>query len=132
MGHYLSDRKWKLESTTFPEQGSFKKNTGMEYFSDTLGMSSHLYFLEAYEPGREDDPDRWIPKGLFYDLMDDAQEATVKSGVTDLVSGYAPVMVYNAMGPDVGGIVDLKLRLLKNNQDWQRDGVMKLFAAYGY
>lgn len=132
MGHYLSDKKWKLESTGFPEQGSFKLNKDMEYFNDTLGLSSHIYFLEAYEPGRDVDPDRWIPKGLFYDLMDDEAEITPKSGIKDEVSGYTPAMIYHAMYPDQGGITDLKTRLLKENKDRQRDAVLRLFASYGY
>jgi hypothetical protein len=132
MGHYLSDKKWKLESTAFPEQGSFRENKDMEYFADTLGMSSHIFFLEAYEPGRLKDPDRWVPKGLFWDLIDEPSEKSPNSGIVDDVSGFTPSQLYHALRPDVGGIVDFKKRLLEENQNEQHDRVMDLFAQYGY
>jgi hypothetical protein len=133
MGHYLSDKKWKLKSTSFPEQGSFNLRQNFLYFSSQNGISSHIYFLESYNPRRSIDPDRWIPKGLFYDLCDSSGEKYPDaSGIYDDVSGFTIEQLYKAMRPDVESIIDFKYQLLKANKDNQHAAVMKLFAQYGY
>ncbi len=133
MGHYLADKKWKLKSTSFPEQGNFNLSQHFLYFSNQNGISSHQYFLESYNPRRATDPDRWIPKGLFYDLCDPPLEKyTDASGIIDKVNGFTVEQLYHAMQPEVETITDFKYRLLKENRDYQYVEVLKLFAAYGY
>jgi hypothetical protein len=133
MGHYLSDKKWKLKSTSFPEQGNFILGQNFLHFSTQNGMSSHYNFLESYNPERSLDPDRWIPKGLFYDLCDSAEEKfPFANQITDEVSGYKVEYIYKAMKPEIENILDFKYRLLKENNDHQHAAVLKLFAEYGY
>ncbi len=45
-GHYLADKKWGLQSTTFPEQGT-KISTfeNVLYFSNSSSFGSHRNFL---------------------------------------------------------------------------------------
>ena len=133
MGHYLSDKKWKLKSTSFPEQGNFNLRQNFLYFSSQNAISSHICFLESYNPRRSIDPDRWIPKGLFYDLCDSAGEAFPDaSKINDNVSGFTVEQLYKAMQPEVESIIDFKYQLLKVNKDNQHAAVLKLFAEYGY
>ena len=133
MGHYLSDKKWKLKSTSFPEQGNFILGKNFLEFSTQNGMSSHCHFLESYNPRRMGDPDRWIPKGIFYDLCDsDGEKFPDASQITDEVSGYKVEHIFKAMRPDVESILEFKFRLLEENNDHQHALVLKLFAQYGY
>jgi len=133
MGHYLSDKKWKLKSSPFPEQGDFTLGKNFLQFANQNGLSSHSCFLESHNPRRREDPDRWIPKGLFYDLCDSVEEKfPVASQITDEVSGYKVEQLYKAMQPEVESILDFKYRLLKDNNDHQHTAVMRLFAGYGY
>ena len=75
MGQYLANKKWGLECTTFPEQGTDISNfVNVLYFSAGGGKSSKENFLEDFEPGRDVtlDPNRWLAKGIFYDMNDPA------------------------------------------------------------
>jgi len=79
------------------------------------------------------DPDRWIPKGIFYDLCDsDGEKFPDASQITDEVSGYKVEHIFKAMRPDVESILEFKFRLLEENNDHQHALVLKLFAQYGY
>jgi hypothetical protein len=133
MGHYLSDKKWALKSTRFPEEGNFILKQNFMYFSSQNGISSHICFLESYNPRRAEDPDRWIPKGLFYDLCDSAGETFPDaSGIIDNVNSFKVEQIYKAMTPEVESIIDFKYQLLKANHDYQHAAVMTLFSEYGY
>ena len=51
MGQYLANKKWGMECTTFPEQGSDISNfVNVLYFSAGGGKSSKENFLEDFNP----------------------------------------------------------------------------------
>jgi hypothetical protein len=131
MGHLLADRKWGMGSTEFPEQGDFDTNQFMLQFSPLAGESSHIHFLESYDPRRTQDPNRWIPKGLFYDLSDPGTEPT-ESGITDNVSGYQCKQFFAALASGAKDINEFKLTLLSQNHNYEREEVIRLFSEYGY
>ena len=72
MGHFLANKKWGIECTTFPEQGTDNGNFLFTIDFSAGGVkSSKENFLENFEPGRDItlDPNRWLAKGLFYDMI---------------------------------------------------------------
>ena len=72
MGQYLANKKWGLEFTTFPEQGTDICNfIDVLYHSAGGGKSSEVNFLEDFAPNRDInyDPNRWLAKRLFYDMI---------------------------------------------------------------
>ena len=131
MGHLLADKKWGMSSMTFPEQGDFDTNQFMLQFSPFAGEGSHIHFLESYDPHRAEDPNRWIPKGLFYDLSDAGIEPA-ESGIRDQVSGYTCKQFFGAMATGAKDINEFKLMLLSQNHNYEREEVDHLFDEYGY
>jgi len=131
MGHLLADKKWGMSSTSFPEQGDFDTNRFMLEFSNTTGNSSHQNFLETYDPFKIDDPNHWIPKGLFYDLTDSGTEP-LQSRVVDEVSGFQCKHLFTALHSGAADINEYKLALLRENHNYMRDQVINLFHQYGY
>jgi len=135
MGHYLSDKKWGLQSTTLPEQGTdIKEHENVLFFSNGGGYSSHTNFLEEYSPTRPVslDPNRWIPKGLMNDLMDGGVESLRSNIPFDHVSGYTNAQFYNALTTDVGGMFTYRDKLLQQNNYNQQNEVTQIFSEYGY
>ena len=132
MGHFLADMKWGKESMPFPEQGSFKKNKDLLTFSSVGEMSSHIHFIEAFDPIRREDPDRWIPKGLFWDFIDGPFETFPESQVVDHVSGLTPAQLFRVMTPDVKSMLDYKTSLTRWYGKDQKDEIVTLMAGYGY
>lgn len=132
LGHFMADREWGMESTAFPEQGSFKKNSDLLTFESVGEMSSHAHFLEAFAPARKEDPDRWIPKGLFWDLMDGPTESFQDSHVVDQVSGLTPEQMFRMLTPDVKSMLDYKTSLLRWYGKGQKAEIIDLLRYYGY
>ena len=70
-----------MQCTTFPEQCSDISNfVNVLYFSASTGKSSKENFLEDFNPNRDVtlDPNRWLAKGLFYEMMDLGLESLTK------------------------------------------------------
>lgn len=136
MGHYLADKKWGLQCTTFPEQGSDNKNfTNTLLFMNGGGYSSQHNFLEKFNPNRNNslDPNAWIPKGLMNDLMDGGIEDPQSTiDIYDNVSGYTNAQFFNALTTDVGGMFSYRDKLLQQNNNNQASAVNILFQRYGY
>lgn len=132
MGHYLADKKWGLQSTSFPEQGNLQTRENLLYFSCEKGFSSHIRFIESYDPHRFIDYNYWIPKGLFYDLMDPDHEIFPGNAIRDNVSGFTCRQIFEAMEKDVQGMEGYKQRLLKKNPFNAEVAVIDLFRQYGY
>jgi len=120
----------------FPEQGSDISNfVNVIYCSAGVGKSSKENFLENFNPDRNItlDPNRWLAKGLFYDLMDSGIEPTPQSTIQfDNVSGYTNAQFYNALLSDVNNMQDYKNKLLLQNNNNQHLDVIQLFSQYGY
>ncbi|MEO8822887.1 MAG: hypothetical protein ABI366_04870 [Ginsengibacter sp.] len=59
---------------------------GIFYYPNGINHT-HIDVLENFNPNLTSDPFKWIPKGLFYDLFDPANEIRPTTGpVTDAVS----------------------------------------------
>ena len=136
MGHYLANKKWGLECTKFPEQGSNISNfINTIDFSAGGGKSSKENFLEEFNPNRPInlDPNRWLAKGLFFDMMDGGIEPTPQSTIQfDNVSGYTNAQFYNALLNDVNSLQEYRNKLLQQNNNNQQSNVIQLFSQYGY
>jgi hypothetical protein len=134
-GHYLSDKKWGLQCTTFPEQGtdigSFQ-NTLL--FTNANGYSSQHNFLEEFNPNRDLslDPNRWLPKGLFNDMMDQAGNEPPQSSIIDNVTGFTNQQFFQALLSNVNSIPDYKAKLLQQNGNSQQTQIDELFSQYGF
>ncbi len=132
LGHYMADKKWGLQSTLFPEHGNLKTNENLLYYVTENNISSHIYFLESYNPFRTIDQNYWIPKGLFYDLYDPAIEVFNGNHIVDEVSGIKCSQMFGAMAKDVYGIDEYKKRLIARCGPEEKVTVQDLFRQYGY
>ena len=126
MGHFLSDRTYGTNADNLVEQGIFYQNN-----NPVAGLSSHLNLLEDFSPFRNNDPFRWIPQGLFYDLRDSRNEPG--NPVFDQVSGYTNQQMFNAFQSTINTLQDYRVRLLQlNNNNNNPTFVINLFNQYGY
>lgn len=131
MGQTITDRAHGFASTGFVGQRT------VSYFNDIPipGLSSHLNYLEDFSPFRTIDPFRWIPDGLYYDLIDDRNDQLVPNPrvlINDAVSGYTNQQMFNALDADVKSLQQFRIRLLQQNSNNQAAQVTQLFGAYGY
>ena len=134
MGHYLANKKWGLQSTTFPEQGTDIKSWGPNVlmFSNSSTFSSHQNFLEQYNPNYNRDANRWIPKGLFNDMMDNGTEPYLLNGIIDNVHGFTNQQFYKALLPTIDNLTQYKNKFLQQNGYQQQAQINQLFQQYGY
>jgi hypothetical protein len=94
------------------------------------GLSSHLNALEDYDPiNRPNDPFRWIPEGIYYDMFDVRNENVP---VFDAVSNYTNQQLFQSLGPNVKSMPQYRNRLLLDNGNNQQNQVIQLFLNYGY
>ena len=134
-GHYLADLKWGSQCTTFPEQGTDIGNfENTLLFSNGGGYSSQHNFLENYNPKRELflDPNRWLPKGIFNDMMDPTGNEPPQSQIVDNISGFTNQQFYQALQNDVNSMSDYKARFLQQNNYLQQTQINELFNEYGF
>ncbi len=132
IGHLFTDKEYGLQSTAFPEQGLIDENRDVLLFSNQSEFSSHIHFLESYNPNRKLDPSYWIPKGLFYDLMDPDIELFSNPAVIDKVSGYSCGQIFSVMNKDVKNIQDFKTAFIARYGGRQAKVIEDLFQQYGY
>ena len=95
------------------------------------GRSSKENFLEDFNPGRIIDPNRWLAKGLFYDMIDGGLESTT-STIVDNVSGFTNQQFYQALQNDVNSMSDYKAKFLQQNNFSQQTQINELFTEYDY
>ena len=93
------------------------------------GLNAHINALEDFDPIRTIYPFRWIPSGLYYDLIDTRNEAVP---VVDNVSGYTNQQIFSALQSDVTSITQFRNQLLQNSGNNQQSQVNTLFTSYGY
>ncbi len=130
MGHVFTNRKYGVMSPQFNEQGIGYINN-----SPVQGLASNLNLLEDFSPLRTNDPFRWIPQGLFYDLVDDRNDFAATANPLhpgDLVTGYTNQQLFNAIDDDVTTIPVYRQRLLLENNNNQAANVNALFGFYNY
>ena len=109
---------------------------GITYHNNSLiAGSSHINYLEDFSPFRTYDPFHWIPDGLYYDLIDDRNDAfavPLRVDIDDAVNGYTNRQFFNALEPDIQSIPAFRERLLQQNGNNQVTAVTQLFNRYGY
>jgi len=88
-----------------------------------------LIALENYDPHLPNYPFNWIPKGLFYDMMDNRNE---NNPVVDGVLGYTNQQFFNAFGSGITALAAYRQNLLQLNGNNQAAQVTNLFQQYGY
>lgn len=129
MGHFLSDQQYLLQSSQVIEQGIGYTNN-----NPVNGLSSHLNLLEDFNPNRTNDPFRWIPQGLMYDLMDDRNDNNAvprRVPLDDQVNGYTIEQLFNALQADVTTLQAYHTRLISQTNN-NPAGVNIIFTFYGY
>ena len=130
MGHVLTNRKYGAISPQFNEQGIWYSNGLPE-----PTLNSNLNLLEDFSPNRTNDPFRWIPQGLFYDLFDDRNDRALTGNIllpVDNVLNYTNQQFFNAIDGDIITIPAYRQRLLDENGNNQAANVNALFGFYNY
>lgn len=127
MGHFLADQRYGMSSSPAGEQDMSYGNNFI------LGLSSHLVALEDFDPYLTIDPFHWIPKGLFYDFMDNRNDFLFNPAmVKDEVSGYTIQQIFAAYQSDITTLQQYRDRLLQQNNNNQSTQVIQLFTEYGF
>lgn len=122
MGQFLADRQYGATSSDAGEQFTLYHN------GDIAGLSSHLIALENYDPNLSGYPFDWIPKGLYYDMIDTRNETIFP--VSDGVAGYTNQQLFNAFNSNITSLGAYRQNLPNiNNQAVQ---VTNLFQQYHY
>ena len=131
MGHFLSDRTYGTNADNLVEQGIFYQNN-----NPVAGLSSHLNLLEDFSPFRNNDPFRWIPEGLFYDLRDNRNDQLAipqRVLINDEVSAYSNKQMFSAFQSNINTLQDYRLRLIQQNPgNPTTNQATNLFMQYGY
>jgi hypothetical protein len=130
-GRVLTDRVYGINfSSEQFEQGILYNNNW-----PVAGLSSHLNLLEDFDPGRMNDPFRWIPQGIYYDMIDNRNDMNVfplRVFIDDQVLNYTNYHFFNALDVDIKSLPAYRVRLLQENGNNQGVQITSLFSAYGY
>ena len=143
IGHVLTNTKYATANMFVFEQGiAYQNNTIHNIVGNTItgpvattGLNAHLNLLEDFSPVRANDPFRWIPQGLFYDMADDRNDRNAlprRIDLEDEVLNYSSEMFFNALDNDITTIPEYRVRLLNENNNNQFNGVNTIFNFYGY
>jgi len=123
-GRTMADKRYGMQSAPFQCGGQLFANNAPLH-----GYSSHGAYLETFDPDYGGYLFRWIPSGLFLDLVDDRNEILP---VVDAVSGYTDAQLFNALDSDVSSMAQYRERLLSENNQHAQANVTTLFGAYHY
>lgn len=135
MGHFMADMKYGANSSGTNEQDIFYGNGFLNDHGTIVNipLNAHLNLLEDFDRGRINDDFRWIPQGLYYDLIDDRNDqAFGRVNLNDVVLGYTNQQFFNALDNDITALQDYRVRLLNENGNNQSAGVTTIFNFYGY
>ncbi len=128
ISHSFTAARYGVQSPQFNEQG-----IGYAFNILVGGLSSNLNLLEHFDPNRIADPFRWVPQGLYYDMIDERNETRITGGVVDdLVNGNTNLQFFNALDTDINTLQLFRQRLLTENGNNQNIPVTNLFFQYGY
>jgi hypothetical protein len=132
IGHSFTAARYGIASPRFVEQ---IRNYDNDF--PVIGLNSNLNLLEDFNPRRTvDDPFWWIPKGLYYDLIDNRNDNTAvippRVLLIDNVVGYTNLQFFNALDADINNLPSYRVRLLSENANNQAAGVNTIFTFYGY
>lgn len=110
-----------------------KQGSTYSFDSPVLGLGAHFNALEDFNPNRTNDPFRWIPEGIYYDLFDNRNDDFFNPAFPfDNVVGYTDQQFFNALDNDVRSMPQYRNRLLQQNGNNQLNQVTTLFTDYGY
>jgi len=137
VGHFLTDQKYNPNPAIITEQGISYSNGSLDDGSTivSIPLNTHTNFLEDFNPNRTIDVFRWIPQGLYHDLMDDRNDNNAiprRVPVDDSVMGYNNEQFFNALDNDIIDLPGFRMRLLSENGNAQAAGVNTIFQFYGY
>ncbi|TXK22433.1 hypothetical protein FVR03_23030 [Pontibacter qinzhouensis] len=120
-GQFLAHQRYTTNSSIINRQGEAWETTRLNY-------------LENYNPNFLGDSFRWIPEGVFLDLMDNTPNETRANfrPVNDAVLGFTNQQLFNALDSDVRSIQAYRARLMQENNNNQLTQVTDLFNQYGY
>jgi hypothetical protein len=131
IGHFFTAARYGVQSPQFNEQ-----SIGYVNNNPVAGLNSNLNLLEDFNPARNNDPFRWIPQGLFYDMIDNRNDNTAVTPprvlLNDIVTGYTNLQFFNALDADINNLPAHRARLLTENGNNQAAGVNTIFTFYGY
>jgi hypothetical protein len=130
MGHFLTEKKYGIQSGVFIEQSNNYSTN-----NPVAGLNSNLNLLEDFNPLSTNDVFRWIPQGLFYDLIDDRNDFGITANPLhpgDLVTGYTNQQLFGAIDGDITTLQEFRIRLLNNSNNNQAANVINLFGFYNY
>lgn len=128
MGHFLADRTYGTNASCQTEQLGATSTCN---FNAT--GHPHLDVEESFNPNLQSDPFNWIPQGLFFDLMDPANETIANFNfVNDFVSGYTTSQMFNTFQSNIYTLQDYRARLLQTTTNNTSAQVTGLFAQYNY
>lgn len=122
VGATVSDLHYGIHSSPYRIQ----QPTGI-FFDPTATQSSYIRALEAYDPNLTGDVDRWIPCGIYNDLIDTGIETTP---VQDNTSGFTEGQIFSCLNTTSIGGVKNQIQALTGNT--QQTAVTNLFTSYGY
>ena len=125
MGHFLADQRYGITASCQIEQ-----NGGLECCNNNYTGHPHIDVLENFIHPLVSDQFQWIPKGLFWDLMDNGEPPFTM--INDQVSGYTIQQIFAAYQPDVTTLQQYRDRLLQQNNNNQQTQILNLFQSYGY
>ena len=137
MGHFMVDLKYAASSPWVNKQG-FQYRTGGEIwqaniFQADTDLNSNVNLLEDFDNHRTNDPDSWIPIGLYYDLLDNRNDNNAvprRVPLNDDVLNYNNDRLFNALDSDIRSLPAFRVRLLNENGNDQAAGVNAIFQFY--
>lgn len=95
------------------------------------GLSSHLNAIEDFSPNRFNDPHRWIPEGIYFDMIDNRNDRNFDPVLPlDNVTGYSNLQLFNALDIDIRSMPQYRARLL--TETGFNQALIDLFTEYQY
>jgi hypothetical protein len=109
----------------------FKQGITYTINSPVNNLGAHLNAIEDFSPNRMNDPHRWIPEGIYYDLNDNRNDRNFDPVLPiDNVAGYTNQQFFNALDIDIRSMPQYRVRFLTENGFNQ--AVVNLFTEYFY
>lgn len=140
-GRILADRVYgnTFSSTQFRPFMAYLNNgiivdgtTGTTFFT---GLNAHINYLEDFSPDRLTDVFRWIPEGIYLDMIDNRNDnlaVPLRIPIDDQVDGYSNLQFFNALDSDIFSMPSFRSRLLAENGNILAPQIIILFDEYHY
>jgi len=130
IGQYLTNKRYTTNSSEI-----YVGEQGVQYTNSTIaGLSSHSTALEKFNPYYSTDPFYWIPKGLYYDLIDRRNDNPFNyTQVEDQVSDFTNQQLFTAFNSGITTMQLYKTNVLqRNTANPSSSQLINLFQQYGY